>query len=314
MIEQPKIELSIVSTLYQSRPFLENFLHQIIIQVEKSQIIHYEIVFVNDGSPDDSLQFLMTKKLGIPQIKIIDLSRNFGHHHAIQAGLSHTKGELIFLIDNDLETPASVISDFIDLKRNHEELDVIYGFQEKRKGRLFERLSGNLFWKIFNKLSDTKVPLNLVTERLMTKHYVIELLRLGDANLFLGGMFQWVGFNQKGVAVIKGCRQGQSTYSKRKKIDLMIHAITSFSGKPLEWLFFFGISISFISMLIIFTLLTVKLIYLEKVQIGWTSIIMLNIFILGLLSTFLGVIGMYVNKIFRQVQDRPNVIIKAVYE
>jgi putative glycosyltransferase len=314
MIEQPKLELSIVSTLYKSRPFLEFFLQQVIIQLEKAQIVHYEILFVNDGSPDDSVEFLLMKKQHHSEIKIIDLSRNFGHHHAIQAGLSHAKGELIFLIDNDLETPASVISDFIDLKRSEEELDVIYGFQAKRKGGFFERISGSLFWRIFNKLSDTKIPLNMLTERLMTKRYVSELLRLGDANLFLGGMFHWVGFKQKGIAVVKSKRKEKSTYTKRKKMELMIHAITSFSGKPLEWLFYFGFITSFLSVLIIFALIILKLAYMQEIQIGWTSIIVLNIFILGLLSTFLGVIGMYVNKIFRQVQDRPNVIIKAVYE
>jgi putative glycosyltransferase len=314
MIEQPKLELSIISTLYQSRPFLENFLQQVIIQVEKAQIVNYEILFVNDGSPDDSVDFLLSKKQHQSEIKIIDLSRNFGHHYAIQAGLSFAKGELIFLIDNDLETPATVISDFIDVMRNNKEMDVIYGFQENRKGKLFEKISGSLFWKIFNKLSDTKIPINIVTERLMTKRYVTELLKMGDANLFLGGMFNWVGFNQKGIAVEKIQRQGRSTYTQKRKMELMVHAITSFSGKPLEWLFYFGFIISFLSVIIIFALIIVKIIYLEKVQIGWTSIIAINIFILGLLSTFLGVIGMYVNKIFRQVQDRPNVIIKEVYE
>ncbi len=314
MVEKSNLELSIVTTLYHSRPFLEDYLKQVLFEVNKSQINNFELLFVNDGSPDDSLEFLLIQKKNIPQIKVIDLSRNFGHHLAIQEGLIQAKGDLIFLIDNDLETPSTVISQFIEIMRNDEKLDVIFGFQENRKGNLFERISGGLFWKIFNLLSDTKLPNNIVTERLMKRKYVTELMRLGDANLFIFGMFHWVGFNQKGVSVKKGQRQGKSTYTRKKKMDLMIHAITSFSGKPLEWLFYFGLTVSLLSVIVIFILILHKLIYMNEVKLGWTSLIAVNIFILGILSTFLGVIGMYVNKIFRQVQARPNVIIRSIYD
>lgn len=314
MIEKSNLELSIVSTIYLSRPFLEDFLNQVIIEINKVNIVRYELIFVNDGSPDDSLQFLLEKKLHNPQIKIIDLSRNFGHHVAIQAGLTHAKGELIFLIDNDLETPVSVISEFIHQIRLDDRLDVIYGYQEKRKGGFFERASGRLFWKVFNNLSETKIPENIVTERLMTKRYVSELLRLGDANLFLGGMFHWVGFNQKGISIAKGLRRGKSTYSKRKKMDLMTNAITSFSGKPLEMIFYFGLTISILSLLFIFTIIILKLGFVNEIQIGWATLIALNIFIIGIFSIFLGIIGLYIDKIFRQVKDRPNAVIKKIYE
>lgn len=314
MDEESNLELSIVTTLYHSRPFLEEYLKEVIFEVNKSKVNNFELLFVNDGSPDDSLEFLLILKKNIPEIKIIDLSRNFGHHFAIQEGLAQAKGELVFLIDNDLETPGSVISEFIEIMRKEKDLDVVFGFQENRKGNFFERITGGLFWKIFNILSDTKIPNNIVTERLMKRKYIIELMRLGDANLFIGGMFHWVGFNQKGVSLKRGQRKGKSTYTRKKKMDLMIHAITSFSGKPLEWLFYFGLTISFLSLVVIFILIFNKILYANEVQIGWTTLVAVNIFILGILSTFLGVIGIYVNKIFRQVQNRPNVIIRKIYD
>ena len=308
------MKISVVTTLYKSRAFLDEFITEIQIALDHIQCLDYELVFVNDGSPDDSLQHLIKKKSEIPQIKLIDLSRNFGHHNAIQAGLSYASGEYVFLIDNDLETPPSVLIMFYEEIINDSTLDAIYGYQDDRKGNFIERFTGSIFWFLINKLSDTKIPHNILTERLMTRQYVASLLQMQDANLFLGGMFYWIGFNQKGVSVKKGLRKGASTYSLRRRVELMQQAITSFSGKPLEWLFYFGLIISFFSSFFIIFLIIKKIIYQDEVQLGWTSIVAINALILGIISTFLGIIGVYLYKIYRQVQGRPNAIIKKIYE
>ncbi|ESU26191.1 Glycosyl transferase, group 2 family protein [Flavobacterium saliperosum S13] len=300
--------------MYRSRPFLEVFLREITAAIQVLKIEDYELIFVNDGSPDDSLAYLLTCKNEYPQLKLIDLSRNFGHHYAIQVGLTQAKGEYVFLIDNDLETSPYVIVDYYNEMSKDPSLDVVYGYQETRKGNFIEKNAGSIFWVLINKLSDTKIPHNILTERLMTKQYVNELLRLQDANLFIGGMFYWIGFNQKGLPFKKGIREGVSTYSLKRRAELMLQAITSFSGKPLEWLFYFGITISFFSFLFIVYLGIQKLIHQEEVQLGWTSIVAINVLMLGVISTFLGIIGIYVYKIFRQVQGRPNAIIKKIYE
>lgn len=306
--------LSVVTTLYKSKPFLETFLKEIIANIQIIKINDFELVFVNDGSPDDSVEYLLERKKEIPEIKIIDLSRNFGHHYAIQAGLNFASGEYVFLIDNDLETPPSVLVDYYNEIIIDKNLDVVYGYQEARKGNIIEKKAGSIFWVLINKLSDTKIPHNILTERLMTKQYVNELLRLQDANLFMGGMMYWVGFNQKGIPVKKGQREGASTYSIKRRAELMLQAITSFSGKPLEWLFYFGLLISVFSVFFLVYLAFQKIIYQNEVQLGWTSIVAINVLILGIISTFLGLIGIYIYKIFRQVQGRPNVIIKKIYE
>ena len=306
--------LSVVTTLYKSKTYLEVFLKEIIASIEAIEVKDFELIFVNDGSPDDSVSYLLERKKEISQIKIIDLSRNFGHHYAIQAGLSYASGEYIFLIDNDLETPPSVLVEYYNEIKNDTSIDVVYGYQEARKGNFIEKNAGSIFWILINKLSDTKIPHNILTERLMTKQYVNELLRLKDANLFIGGMFYWIGFNQKGIAVKKGQREGASTYTLKRRAELMLQAITSFSGKPLEWLFYIGISISFFSFIFLIYLAIQKIIHQDEVQLGWTSIVAINILILGIISTFLGLIGIYIFKIFKQVQGRPNAIIKKIYE
>lgn len=308
------MKLSVISTLYQSKIFLDKFLIEIEKAIQLIQIDDYELIFVNDGSPDNSLHHLITlKKEKYSKIKIIDLSRNFGHHYAMQAGLVEAKGDLIFLIDNDLETHPNVLVNFYKTMQEDKTLDVVYGFQEIRKGNFIERTLGGLFWILINKLSDTKIPHNILTERLMTKEYVKALLRLNDANLFLGGMMFWVGFNQKGCAIEKGRREGASTYSLKKRTDLMLQAVTSFSGKPLVYLFYFGLIMSFLSALLIIHLIVQKFLYVDEVQLGWTSLVAINILVLGLICTFLGVIGIYVYKIFKQVQGRPNAIIKKIH-
>lgn len=308
------MKISVVSTLYKSKPFLEQFLVEICKALSTIGCSEYELLFVNDGSPDDSVAYLLERKNDIPQIKIIDLSRNFGHHYAIQAGLHYADGDYIFLIDNDLETSPEILVDFYNEIAQNPLLDVVYGFQESRKGSFLERNTGSLFWVLINKLSDTKIPHNILTERLMTRQYVKELLRLQDANLFIGGMMYWVGFNQKGIPAKKGTREGASTYTLKRRAELMLQAITSFSGKPLEWLFYFGLAISFFSFIFIIYLVVQKLIHQDQVQLGWTSIIAINVLILGVISTFLGIIGIYIYKIFRQVQGRPNAIVKRIYE
>ncbi len=129
--------LSVVSTLYKSRIFLDRFLSETLIALKAINVDDYEIVFVNDGSPDDSLDFLIQKKNEIPQITIIDLSRNFGHHYAMQAGLQYAKGDYVFLIDNDLETPPSFLIDCYQELQKDASLDVVYGIQNIKQAVWF---------------------------------------------------------------------------------------------------------------------------------------------------------------------------------
>ena len=309
-----KDKISIVTSLYKSRIFLEEFLERIHTSLSAINCLDFELIFVNDGSPDDSIDFLIKKQVEISQIKIIDLARNFGHHYALQAGLKYSSGDYVFIIDNDLETPPEILVDFHTKIKSNTSIDVVYGYQEYRKGTSFERISGDIFWKVFNKLSPVPVPKNILTERMMTRKYIDSLLLMNDSNLFLGGMFYWVGYNQIGVPVKKGIRDSKSTYTFSRKINLMIYAITSFSSKPLEWMFKFGIFVSAFSTLFLIILGINKLFYGNDIQIGWTSIIALILFVLGVLSTFLGVLGIYMSKIYNQVQGRPNVIIKKIFE
>ncbi|SEK27630.1 glycosyltransferase family 2 protein [Nitrosovibrio tenuis] len=304
-------EISIVSTMYRSRPFLERFLAESLQALSDARCSHFEILLVNDGSPDDSLAYALERRRDIPQLVVLDLSRNFGHHHAIQAGLQHATGELVFLIDCDLEVSPLVLPDFYR-KLRESGCDMVFGYQEARKGSRFEQMSGSLFWKGFNFLSDTKIPENIVTERIMTRRYVTALLQMGDRNLFLAGMMSWAGFHQIGLPVTKRQREGQSTYTFMRRIGLMVNAVSSFSAQPLIWLFNIGVTITLLSFLFVFYLILRKLVF-DDALLGFTSVMTVMTLSLGILTTAIGIVGIYLGKVFNQVQNRPNYVVRDIY-
>lgn len=302
--------ISIVSTMYRSRPFLETFLAECGAALAELGLADYEIVLVNDGSPDDSRDYVRGRIGELPGLVLVDLSRNFGHHAAIMAGLQAARGERVFLIDCDLEVRPGFL---LPLWQKLDECgaDVAYGYQEQRKGGWFEQFSGGLFWRGFNRLSETRVPENLVTERLMTRRYVQALLSLGDANVFLAGMMSWAGFDQVGVPVLKTQRSGESTYTLLKRVQLMVNAVSSFSSKPLVWLFNTGVLITAGSFAYAFYLVGRKL-FFGDVLLGFTSMTALLALSLGISTMALGLVGIYLGKVFNQVQNRPRFIVRDI--
>jgi putative glycosyltransferase len=304
--------ISIVATMYRSRPFLERFLSECLSAVAVIECTDFEIILVNDGSPDDSVQYAIERRRDIPQLVVVDLSRNFGHHYAMQAGLQHARGELVFLIDCDLEVSPLTLSAFKQ-KLEATGCDMVYGYQEVRKGGLFEKASGGFFYTTFNLLSDVKIPENIATERIMTRRYVDALLKLGDRNLFLGGMMSWTGFDQVGLPLAKKQREGKSSYTLLRRIHLMVNAVSSFSALPLVWMFNIGLFITSMSFLYLFYLLGRK-IFFDDAMIGFTSMMALMALSLGIMTTGMGIIGIYLGKVFSQVQNRPTYIVKDIYK
>jgi putative glycosyltransferase len=305
-------EISVVTTLYKSRRFLDEYIRLCEQALAEIGCTLYELVFVNDGSPDDSLDYLLSVKAGRSDMVIVDLSRNFGHHQAMHTGLSVSTGELVFAIDCDLEVSPMVLVEFYR-RMKAEHCDVVYGFQDRRKGGVVERLGGAVFYKVFNAMSDIPVPANVITEKLMTRRFLQGLLELGDRNLFLGGMIKWAGFNQIGVAVPKKQRDGANTYTLLRRISLMVNAITSFSSQPLVWLFHFGVTITSASFLYGLFLVVRKIVYQDQMVLGFTTIVALIVLSLGIITMCLGVIGIYLAKIYNQVRGRPIVLIRDIY-
>jgi len=305
--------ISIVTTLYKSERFLESFVSQCQIGLAEINCTEYEIVFVNDGSPDNSMAKALELKKTNNNIVLINLSRNFGHHYAIMAGLTYATGDLIFLIDCDLEIPPTQLPVFYK-KFQEESCDVVFGIQETRKGSFIERIFGGLFYKFFNNLTDTQIPENLLTERLMSRRYVDELIKMGDKNIFMAGMMQWVGFNQTPLTIKKGQREGKSTYTFAKRLSLSLQAITSFSSYPLIMLFKFGFLISALSIFTGIFFIIKKIIYPDIVLSGFTFLIVALLFSTGIIVSSLGILGIYIDKLFNQTKNRQTFIVKEIFK
>ncbi|MDY0884067.1 glycosyltransferase family 2 protein [Dongia soli] len=301
--------ISVVTSVYRSESFLPSFIEQIESTIREIGIAKYELIFVNDGSPDASLEYLVEAREQNQRIKIVDLSRNFGHHKALIAGLAHARGELTFLIDCDLEVAPNVLEQFVStMKRN--DVDAVYGFQEQRKGGIWERVTGQTFWWLFNQLSHTAIPPNVLTERLLTRRYVDALLSLGDRNIFLGGMMYWSGFAQLGIPIRKSQRQSKSSYSFIKKLSIFTEAITSFSAAPLHAILLLGVLITSGACLAAIYLVFLKLASPAQIVSGYTSLMLAVLGMGGLVVTVLGVVGLYVSHIFVQTQNRPLYIVR----
>lgn len=311
--EAPPPRLSVVTSVFRSESFLSTFINETIEAVAAANITRYEIVFVNDGSPDGSRDLLLHACDENPAIKLLDLSRNFGHHKAVVAGLAHTRGELVFLIDCDLEVRPAELERFLHaMDQSHP--DVVYGVQDKRKGAAIERMGGALFWWLFNHLSQVSVPPNVLTERLMTRRYVDALLSLGDRNIFLGGMMYWAGFRQVGITISKTQRVGRSSYSLKRRLSLLVEAVTSFSTVPLKLVLLTGLFITACALLGVIVLVTRKLLDPGAILTGYTSLMLAVVGMGGMVLTTLGILGLYVARIFTQTQNRPLYIVRDFYQ
>ena len=235
------MKLSIVSTLYNSSLHLKEFCSR------SSDVAHqlvgddYEIILVNDGSPDNSLDVAIQLCNENPHLVVIDLSRNFGHHKAMMAGLTHAKGESVFLIDVDLEESPEWLMDF-SAQMEREQCDVVYGLQKSRKGGWFEKWSGELYYRLIDQLLNFRHPRNITTARLMTRRYVEALLLHHEREIVISCLWHITGFRQS-FQVIEKKSSSQTTYDLIRKISHLVNVVTSFSSKPLILIFFSGVAI-----------------------------------------------------------------------
>ena len=304
------MKLSIVSTLYHSALYIAEF-HRRMSEVAHDAVgDHYEIVLVNDGSPDDSLARAVDLSEIDRHVVVIDLSRNFGHHKAIMTGLTQAQGERIFLIDSDLEEYPEWLVTFSE-QMAQDDSDVVFGVQDRRKGGLFERWSGQLFYALFRALSGLALPDNIVLARLMTRRYVDALLLHTEREVFLAGLFYITGFQQTSQIVTKKNRIG-TTYNLRRKISQFTASITSFSNKPLVGIFVMGCCISLIAFLYT-TYIVVNWLVSTRPPEGWTSVITSVWLLGGFIMASIGVIGIYISKVFSETKQRPNTIIRRIY-
>jgi len=303
------MKLSIITTLYKTAPYIDEFYRRA-SNAAKNLTDDYEILFVDDGSPDDSLMRAVSIADSDNHVVVIDLSRNFGHHKAMMTGLSYARGEELFLIDSDLEEQPEWLLTFSE-QMKQEGCDVVFGVQERRRGGWFERLSGEWFYKFFRVATGISLPENIITARLMTRRYVDALLLHDEREVFLAGLWHITGFDQR-PNVVRKLEASESTYTFRHKMSVFVNSVTSFSNAPLRAIFYIGVIISLLAAS--YTLyIVLNWMFLSKPLSGWTSI-MASVWLLGgAIISFIGVIGIYLSKIFSETKRRPYTIVRHIY-
>lgn len=270
----------------------------------------YELVFVDDGSRDDSYQQLAALASRDPHVRVIKFSRNFGHQIAITAGVDHARGDCVVVIDADLQDPPEVVSRMVDQWRAG--FDVVYGVRETREGESTMKLAtAALFYRLLTRLTNIQIPTDVGDFRLMSRRAVTELSRLREKDRFVRGLVSWIGFKQTGVLYNRDKREaGETKYPYRKMIKFALDGITSFSTVPLRLATWMGYTSALLAVLYLVYVLIMR--FLGFTIEGWATIMVAMLFLGSVQLICLGILGEYMGRVFNEVKPRPMYVVEEL--
>jgi dolichol-phosphate mannosyltransferase len=299
------VELSIVAPVFNEEANID-FLHNRLSQTLSG--ISHEIIFVNDGSIDGSMEKIRDLAARQPEVKYLSFSRNFGHQIAVFAGLQKAKGEYVVIIDADLQDPPELIHEM--LQKAKQGFDVVYAKRLSRKGEtFFKRITAKLFYRIMSSMTSINIPLDTGDFRIMTQRVCRIISSMPEKNKFLRGQISWVGYKQSYVEYERDPRlYGQTGYTFKKMLNFAIDGITAFSNFPIRLVTYIGLSMASLSFFAIAYALYSKFILQETVK-GWTSLIILFTLVGGTQLFCLGIIGEYISRIMNNVLNRPDYLV-----
>ena len=302
-------KISVIVPMYYEEEVAKECYTRLKNVLEKIENYNYEIIFINDGSKDKTLEILKEIAKENKNVKIISFSRNFGHQCAVTAGLRYVTGDAIVIIDADLQDPPELIPEMIKLWEEGNE--VIYGKRKSREGESrFKLLTASMFYKTLNALSDVEIPKDTGDFRLVDRKVVEVINSLPEHNKFLRGLFSWVGFKQKAYEYERKERYaGKTKYPLKKMLKLAQDGIFSFSIKPLKIVGAMGILSVIISIILfVYAVLSYAFDWNNLVP-GWTSLMVTMTFIGGMILISLWMIGEYIGRIYDETKRRPEYII-----
>ncbi len=302
-------KISVVIPMYCEEEVVQKCYDRMTMVLNEIEGYIYEIIFVNDGSTDRTLDILEEIGAKDKNVKILSFARNFGHQAAVTAGLRYTTGDAIVIIDADLQDPPELIPNMIKLWEEGNE--VIYGKRKTRKGESkFKLLTAKIFYNTLNALSDVDIPKDTGDFRLVDRKVVDVINSLPEHNKFLRGLFSWVGFKQKSYEYERKERfAGKTKYPLKKMLKLALDGIMSFSTKPLKIVGGLGILSIVISILVLIYSLLSFIFKWNNITAGWTSLMVAMTFLGGMILISLWMIGEYIARIYDECKGRPQYII-----
>ncbi len=305
----PFPEISVVVPLFNEEENLAELFRRLVATLE-GQGFGYELVFVNDGSTDGTAQLLEDLHQANSRVRVVHLSRNFGHQAAVSAGIDHARGQAVILMDGDLQDPPEVLPQFIATWRQGYE--VVYAVRTKRKEGIVKRAGYALFYRLLRAVSDIDIPLDSGDFCLMDRKVVEVLKHLPEKTRFVRGLRTFVGFRQTGLCYERAARHGgQPKYTFRALLRLAVDGLISFSSFPLTLVTYFGM----LSALLAFGLMgwvLVDAIASGTAPRGWASTVVVVLFMGTVQLISLGIMGEYLRRIFHEVKGRPNYIVRDV--
>jgi glycosyltransferase involved in cell wall biosynthesis len=304
--------LSLVVPVFNEEDSIDIFLDTVAPLMERAGF-RFEVVFVNDGSRDDTLSRLLDRSAADRRLRVVNLSRNFGKEAALTAGIDHAKGDVIVPMDSDLQDPPTLIEPF--MARWRDGYDVVYGVRTQRAwDTTAKRLSAGWFYRVFNSMSPVRIPENVGDFRLVDRRAVEVLRQLPERNRFMKGLFAWVGFNSIGVAYERPQRAaGASKFNLWRLWNFAIDGVVSFSTAPLRAWFYVGVAIAAIAVLYAFFIITRVLIFGIDTP-GYASLLIAVLLMGAIQLLSLGIIGEYLGRLFVEVKSRPIYVVEGVYE
>lgn len=307
------MEISVVVPIYNEEGNIPQ-MYERLTKVLKEICSSYEIIFVNDFSKDNSLSIIKDLSKKDNSVQYISFSRNFGHQVAVSAGLDYSKGDAVAIIDGDLQDPPELIKEMY--AKYKEGYKVVYAKRSARKGvNIFKKAAYKLFYRILDKLTDVKIPLDTGDFRLIDRVIIKHLQQMPERNKFLRGQIAWIGYKQTCVEYVRDPRfSGKTGYSFSKLMKLAIDGITGFSSRPLKFASNMGIVVSVFSFcIIVYALISHYLLHTPPLR-GWTSVIISVSFIGGVQLITIGIIGEYISRINNDVRKRPLYIVEESSE
>lgn len=295
--------ISVVAPAYNEEEVLETF-YERVTSVLSGIGAPYEIVLVNDGSRDNTLAMMHAMRARDDHITVVDLSRNFGKEIALTAGLDHARGDVVVVLDSDLQDPPELIAEMLEGWR--EGYDVVYGVRSQRDGETwFKKATAKAFYRIIGKISRVQIPQDTGDFRLMTRRAVRELSKLREEHRFMKGLFAWIGFPSKPIFYRRDPRvAGTTKWNYLKLLNLAIEGITSFTITPLKMATLLGSSVALLSFLYACYVISKTIIHGDPVR-GYPSLMVTVLFLGGVQLIAIGVLGEYIGRIFNEVKRRP---------